>query len=145
MSSQTRKERTESATRTAVLRQAADSAVAYLDGLDSRPVAPTPESVAGLRTLCGPLPEEKTDPAEVVRLLGEVGGPATMAISGGRFFGFVIGGCLPAAMAASWLVSTWDQNAGFGSQLQLRRNWKRRRSTGCASCLGFRKEQPAGW
>lgn len=113
MSSQTRKERTESATRTAVLRQAADSAVAYLDGLDSRPVAPTPESVAGLRTLCGPLPEEKTDPAEVVRLLGEVGGPATMAISGGRFFGFVIGGCLPAAMAASWLVSTWDQNAGL--------------------------------
>jgi glutamate/tyrosine decarboxylase-like PLP-dependent enzyme len=105
------KERTELATRTAVLRQAAQSAVRYLEGLDARPVSPGPESVVALRVLCGPLPEAKTDPGEVVRLLSEVGGPATVAISGGRFFGFVIGGCLPAAMAASWLVSTWDQNA----------------------------------
>jgi glutamate/tyrosine decarboxylase-like PLP-dependent enzyme len=109
----TKKERPELATRTAVLRQAGQSAVDYLEGLESRPVAPAPESVAALRALCGPLPETTTDPAEVVRLLSEIGGPATMAISGGRFFGFVIGGCLPAAMAASWLVNAWDQNAGL--------------------------------
>ncbi len=66
-----------------------------------------------MRALCTPLPESETAPAEVIRLLSELGGPATMAISGGRFFGFVIGGCLPAAMAASWLVDTWDQNAGL--------------------------------
>jgi len=99
--------------RAAVLRQAAGSAVAYLENLDHRPVAPSAESVAAMRALRTPLPDQETDPAEVVRLLGELGGPATMAISGGRFFGFVIGGCLPAAMAASWLVDTWDQNAGL--------------------------------
>jgi glutamate/tyrosine decarboxylase-like PLP-dependent enzyme len=105
--------RPELAARTAALRQAAQSAIDYLEGLDARPVAPTPESVAALGALCGPLLESPTDPAEVVRLLSEVGGPASMAISGGRFFGFVIGGCLPAAMAASWMVNTWDQNAGL--------------------------------
>jgi glutamate/tyrosine decarboxylase-like PLP-dependent enzyme len=105
--------RGEGATRTAILRQAAESAVAYLEGLDSRTVAPTPEAVAALAALRGPLPETGTDPAEVMRLLSEVAGPATMGISGGRFFGFVIGGCLPAAMGASWLVDTWDQNAGL--------------------------------
>ncbi|SPE18140.1 Pyridoxal-dependent decarboxylase [Candidatus Sulfotelmatomonas gaucii] len=107
------KPRPELASRTAVLQQAAHSAVEYLNRLDSRPVAPTSESIAALSALCGPLPNEQTDPAEVVRLLSEIGGPATMAISGGRFFGFVIGGCLPAAMAAGWLVNTWDQNAGL--------------------------------
>ena len=99
--------------RTAALKQAAQSAVGYLENLDNRSVAPTSDAVAALAPLCGPLPETTTDPAEVVRLLSEIGGPATMAISSGRFFGFVIGGCLPAAMAASWLVSTWDQNAGL--------------------------------
>ncbi len=108
-----RKERPELATRTVVLRKAAQSAVDYLEGMDSRQVAAVPESTVSLRALTGPLPEQSTDPAEVVRLLSEIGGPATVAISGGRFFGFVIGGCLPAAMAASWLVSTWDQNAGL--------------------------------
>ncbi|MGB0063469.1 MAG: pyridoxal-dependent decarboxylase [Terracidiphilus sp.] len=106
-------DRPELPTRIAVLKQSAQSAVEYLQSLDGRPVAPKPESVAALRTLCGPLPETSTEPAEVVRLLNDFGGPATVAISGGRFFGFVIGGCLPAAMAASWLVDTWDQNAGL--------------------------------
>jgi len=108
-----KKQRPELAIRTAVLKQASDSAVKYLEDLDARPVAPEPASVDDLLKLCAPLPEAETDPAEVVRLLSEVGGPASMAISGGRFFGFVIGGCLPAAMAASWLVNTWDQNAGL--------------------------------
>ena len=100
-------------TRTAVLQQAALSAADYLQTLDNRPVAPKPEAVAALHALRGALPEASTDPAEVVRLLSEFGGPATVAVSGGRFFGFVIGGCLPAAMAASWLVTAWDQNAGL--------------------------------
>lgn len=106
-------QRPELAQRTAVLQQAAQSAVAYLESLDRRPVAPRAEAVSAMRALRTPLPESETDPAEVIRLLSELGGPATMAISGGRFFGFVIGGCLPAAMAASWLVDTWDQNAGL--------------------------------
>lgn len=101
------------ALRVAVLKFAAQSAIEYLHGVDARPVAPKPEAVAALRTLCGPLPESGTDAEEVVGLLHEIGGPATAASAGGRFFGFVIGGCLPAAMAASWLVSTWDQNGGL--------------------------------
>jgi glutamate/tyrosine decarboxylase-like PLP-dependent enzyme len=52
----------------------------------------------------------------VVRLLAEHGSPATMAQGGGRFFGFVNGGCLPAAMGAAWLVSAWDQNAAMRVQ-----------------------------
>ncbi|MGH9562581.1 MAG: pyridoxal phosphate-dependent decarboxylase family protein, partial [Terracidiphilus sp.] len=96
-----------------MLQLAAESATEYLRCLDARPVAPKPEAVAALRTLCGPLPETGTGADEVVRLLHEIGGPATVATAGGRFFGFVIGGCLPAAAAASWLVSTWDQNGGL--------------------------------
>jgi glutamate/tyrosine decarboxylase-like PLP-dependent enzyme len=46
-------------------------------------------------------------------MLSEVGGPATMASTGGRYFGYVIGGAVPAAMAANWLVGAWDQNAAF--------------------------------
>lgn len=112
-SSSTSPERPELASRTSALKLAAQSAAEYLQGLDSRPVAPRPEAVAALRALCGPLPETGTDAEDVVRLLHEFGGPATVACAGGRFFGFVIGGCLPAAMAASWLVSTWDQNGGL--------------------------------
>ncbi len=106
-------EHPEFVTRSTVLKQAAQAALKYIQELDGRSVAPKPEAVAAMQALCGPLPEEKTEPGEIVRLLAELGGPATVAMAGGRFFGFVIGGCLPAAMAASWLVSTWDQNSGL--------------------------------
>lgn len=109
-------ERPELATRTAALKQAAQAAVDYLDGVDTRPVAPKPEAVAALCALTGPTPEAPTDPAEVARLLAQYGSPATVAQGGGRYFGFVNGGCLPAAMAASWLVSAWDQNAAMHVQ-----------------------------
>src|SRR2546422_8934843 len=54
-----------------------------------------------------------TDPSTVIRLLDEIGSPATLASAGGRFFGFVVGGSLPAAVAASSLAAAWDQNAGI--------------------------------
>src|SRR2546422_11489144 len=54
-----------------------------------------------------------TDPSTVIRLLDEIGSPATLASAGGRFFGFVVGGSLPAAVAASNLAAAWDQNAGI--------------------------------
>ena len=60
----------------------------------------------------GPLPEDGTDPAQVVEEIATRADPGLVAIAGGRFFGFVIGGTHPAALAADWLVSTWDQNSG---------------------------------
>jgi len=94
-----------------LLRDAADRAIRFLEGIDARPVAPRGlEALEGLRH---PLPEHESDPAETLRVLDEVVGPATMAIPGGRFLGFVIGGALPVTVAASWLATAWDQNAGL--------------------------------
>jgi len=88
----------------------------YLEAVDARPVAPPPEAVAKLSALRGPLPPGPTSAETVLHLLNEYGSPATVANGGGRYFGFVNGGCLPAAMAASWLVNAWDQNAAFQVQ-----------------------------
>lgn len=88
-------------------------AESYLDGLDGRSVAPQPESIARLQSLGGPLPQRGLSADEVVATLNDVAGPATVASAGGRYFGFVIGGTLPAALGAAWLTNAWDQNAGL--------------------------------
>jgi glutamate/tyrosine decarboxylase-like PLP-dependent enzyme len=99
--------------RTALLKRAARAAMDYLEGVDARGVAPKPEAVAALSALRGPLPPGPTSAEAVLHLLDAYGSPATVAKNNGRFFGFVNGGCLPTALAASWLVSAWDQNAAF--------------------------------
>jgi glutamate/tyrosine decarboxylase-like PLP-dependent enzyme len=105
-----------SSARTALLKHAARDAVDYLEGLNARPVAPRPEDVAALSALRGPLPPGPTSAEAVLHLLTNFGSPATVANGNGRYFGFVNGGCVPAAMAAAWLVSAWDQNAAFQVQ-----------------------------
>src|SRR5205807_6876723 len=85
----------------------------YLAGLQDRSVTPAPEAVANLARLDEPFPEHPTDAASVIALLDEIGSPATIASAGGRFFGFVVGGSLPATVAASSLATAWDQNAGI--------------------------------
>jgi glutamate/tyrosine decarboxylase-like PLP-dependent enzyme len=82
----------------------------YLDSLDGREVRP---AIDGLARFDEPLRDEPGDAAETLRLLDEVGSPATMAMAGSRFFGFVIGGALPVTVATNWLTTAWDQNTGL--------------------------------
>jgi len=94
-----------------ILRMASERAIDYLDGLDDRSVAPSKQAVERLAELGGPLPNDSSDPAEVIRMLDEIGSPATMATAGPRFYGFVVGGALPVSLAANWIAGAWDQNA----------------------------------
>ena len=93
-----------------------DRALHYIDSLDSRRVAPSVEAVERLALLDGPLPEHPTDPRIVLRMIDEIGSPATVASAGGRYFGFVTGGTLPAALSANLMAGVWDQNAGYRVQ-----------------------------
>ncbi|HVZ63856.1 MAG TPA: aminotransferase class V-fold PLP-dependent enzyme [Lacunisphaera sp.] len=96
-----------------LLSDASARAIRYLESLDHRSVAPTSSAIAALRKFDEPLPAGPSDPALTLQLLDEIGSPATTAMAGPRFFGFVIGGSLPVSLAANWLAGAWDQNTGL--------------------------------
>lgn len=96
-----------------VLRQAAKRARKYVLGIGERRVAPSENDIDGLAKFREPFPTEPSDPMRVLEMLDEIGSPATLATTGGRYFGFVNGGALPASLAANWLAATWDQNAAL--------------------------------
>jgi glutamate/tyrosine decarboxylase-like PLP-dependent enzyme len=94
----------------AALERAAEIGIRYVEGLPERRVAAGGRSLPDLER---PLGEDGADPLRVVDELAEAADPGLVAMNGPRYFGFVIGGTLPAAMAADWLASSWDQNAGM--------------------------------
>jgi glutamate/tyrosine decarboxylase-like PLP-dependent enzyme len=93
-----------------VLARAAALAADYVESLDTRSVGARKDYRAMLELLDRPLPEGPSDPLEVVEELAREADEGVVAMGSGRYFGFVIGGALPASTAADWLVSAWDQN-----------------------------------
>jgi glutamate/tyrosine decarboxylase-like PLP-dependent enzyme len=113
-----------------LLAQVIKRANRYINEMQTRRVSPSPGDIANLQGLNVPLQDDPIDPATVLAELDDIASPATVASTGGRFFGFVIGGCLPAPMAVNMLAGVWDQNAGLevSSPLssfmeELCRNW----------------------
>jgi glutamate/tyrosine decarboxylase-like PLP-dependent enzyme len=96
-----------------LLRRTAELAAGYVESLAERPVFPRVDPDELRAALGGPLPEEPVAADQVVEELAASAEPGLVAMGSGRYFGFVIGGALPAALAADWLTTAWDQNAGL--------------------------------
>ena len=96
-----------------LLQDVASRATQYLDGVTQRRVFPSPAALRDLNGFSVELQDEPIDPAKVLEELDTLGSPATVACTGGRYFGFVTGGALPATLAANMLAGAWDQNAGL--------------------------------
>ncbi|MBA4170535.1 MAG: aspartate aminotransferase family protein [Chloroflexi bacterium] len=95
------------------LRRAAELALEFRRGLADRPVGAQTDRASLHATLGGPLPQAGTDATEVIEQLAAAADPGLIGMPGPRYFGFVIGGSLPASVGADWLTSAWDQNAGI--------------------------------
>ncbi len=96
-----------------VLNVAADKVQRYVREVVERKVSPSKEAVEALTKLHEPFPTFSSRPSDVIARLDQIGSPATVATTGGRYFGFVNGGMVPAALAANWLAAAWNQNAAL--------------------------------
>lgn len=121
------------------------AAVGFLDSLDDRPVWPRVGIDDMIAEFGGPLPEGGMDAAALVTDLAARADPGLVAIPGGRFFGFVIGGTLPAALAADWLVSTWDQNSGSSTLTPATVALERVAGEWVCDLLGLPSGAAVGW
>ena len=96
-----------------LLIEAARRGIEYREQSPSRAVAPTADAIANVQQFIEPLGQEGTTDLDVLARLDEIGSPAALAMTGPRFFGFVIGGSLPVTVASNWLTAAWDQNVGM--------------------------------
>lgn len=106
-------DRKEISTSDELLREAAARALKYVAGIGERSVGPTEKDLQSLARFRERFPTSPSNPMQVLERLDEFGSPATVATTGGRYFGFVIGGTIPASLAANWLAGAWDQNAAL--------------------------------
>jgi len=97
----------------------------YMGKINDRPVFPTEKSIQQLSIFDEPFPEKSCNPNEILNLLHKYGSPTTVAQTGGRYYGFVNGNSIPAALAVKWLSDIWDQNCALylmspiASQLEI--------------------------
>lgn len=96
-----------------LLEDAARRSIAYREAIEGRHVAPDSQALADLDAFREALPEQGASDCDTIALLDELGSPAAVAMTGPRYFGFVIGGSMPVTLAANWLASAWDQNAAM--------------------------------
>jgi glutamate/tyrosine decarboxylase-like PLP-dependent enzyme len=96
-----------------IFKRAQEYAFDYADAVRGRNVFPTPDAVADLEKFMEALPESTGNAADVIEQLHRYGSPASVAQTGGRYYGFVNGGVIPASLAARWLSDFWDQNTAL--------------------------------
>ena len=96
-----------------LFQKAQEYAFSYMETVVNRPVFPSDEVLENLNIFYEPLPESPSSGAEILEMLHKYGSPATVAQTGGRYFGFVNGGTIPEAQASQWLTAAWDQNAAL--------------------------------
>jgi len=96
-----------------LLHLAAEKAIRYVENAFARRVSPASSDLGALTGFHEPFPAEPSKPPDILHQLDAIGSPATVAMTGGRYFGFVNGGMVPAALAANWLAGAWNQNASF--------------------------------
>jgi glutamate/tyrosine decarboxylase-like PLP-dependent enzyme len=113
LKSDIRKQMFQEMTDKSIFNTAKEYAFEYSDKSLVRNVFPDQKALAGLSVFNEEMPVKSGKPDEILKMLHQFGSPATVAVNGGRYFGFVIGGTIPTALAASWLSDFWDQNAGL--------------------------------
>ncbi len=128
-----------------VLHSVSTHAINYLADLPDRRVFPSEESLQKLQQFSIPLPEYGTSSEEIIEQLNDFGSQNTVASNGGRYFGFVFGGALPASLAANWMASTWDQNGCFKISSPVAAEIEKVAGNWLIELLGLPKEAVAGF
>src|SRR6266513_1876875 len=117
----------------------------YIDSLEERPVFPGEKSLQAMHALVELLPENPSDPSLILDQLQEIGAPAVVTQTGGRYFGFVNGGILPVGLAARWMADVWDQNTAHYVMSPINSRLEEVCERWIVSLLGFPEETAAGF
>ena len=96
-----------------IFKQAKTYAFDYLDKIEEKDVYPSDKNLELLQILHEELKTESSNPKDILELLHKVGSHGTVTHTGGRYFGFIIGGAIPISLATKWLADIWDQCGGL--------------------------------